>query len=270
MDGWTLLYKTVDRAIDSKSDVLVAVVHWQLLRVGMKCIGIGDDKTLSDSDQESELLPDGWNINKVSYALRYKYNNEVFVLLGTVAEDSIVFNLLNGKSLEVSNASFILDATVASLKGQLSALVPDIEPVISRLQKELFEPVLSPNKKTSETQTARPVQPNVPLYPESAYGLLADRSQAQSSLLRDLRDIGRNDLDPLGGRFGSGGGMLFDPRGLRHPQNFMPGMPGVLPGARFDPMNPPEVERQRRNSRDFDHFRPPPGGGSSFYDDMFM
>lgn len=92
--------------------------------------------------------------------------------------------------------------------------------------------------------------------------------------LRDLRDIGRNDLDPLGGRFGmgGGGGMLFNPPGMRNPQNIgPPGGLGIVPGARFDPFNPPEVERQRRNSRDFDHFRPPGGNpGSSFYDDMFM
>lgn len=113
MNGWTLLYKTVERDIEAKSDVLMAVVHWQLLRAGMKCIGIGDDvngslntigrmfvvffifqKTLSQSDEESELLPDGWNLNKTSYALRYKYNNEVFILLGMVVDDSIVLNLL--------------------------------------------------------------------------------------------------------------------------------------------------------------------------------
>lgn len=118
MNGWTLLYKTVERDIETKSDVLIAVVHWQLLRVGMKCIGIGDDvphtlhwlmiisvssnrliflvrqKTLSPSDEESELLPDGWNINKTSYSLRYKYQNEVFILLGMVVDDSILMNLL--------------------------------------------------------------------------------------------------------------------------------------------------------------------------------
>lgn len=43
LDGWALLYKTVERDIQTKSDVLITVVHWQLLRVGMKCIGIGDD-----------------------------------------------------------------------------------------------------------------------------------------------------------------------------------------------------------------------------------
>ncbi len=51
-------------------------------------------KTLSESDEESELLPDGWNINKTSYALRYKYQNDVFILLGMVVDDAIVLNLL--------------------------------------------------------------------------------------------------------------------------------------------------------------------------------
>lgn len=68
--------------------------------------------------------------------------------------------------------------------------------------------------------------------------------------------------------------MLFNPPGLRNPHAGqmgpgVPGFPGIVPGARFDPFNPPDVERQRRNSRDFDHFRPPGGSGSSFYDDMF-
>jgi len=222
--------------------------------------------------EESELLPDGWNINKNAYALRYKYRNEVFVLLGTVVDDSIVLNLLNGKSLVVTNAAFVLEPTVAALKGQLNSLIPDIQPVIERLQKELFEPVLSENKKTSETQTPQENPSNIlPNHPHRPW--MADPLAVRSpDLFRDLREVGRNDLDPLGGNFGSGGGMLFNPPGLRNPQMAPPGgFPGSIPGARFDPFNPPEVERQRRrNDRDFDHFPPPGGPGSSFYDDMFM
>lgn len=43
--------------------------------------------------------------------------------------------------MELANAAFVLEPTVAALKGQLSTLIPEIEPVIARLQKELFEPV---------------------------------------------------------------------------------------------------------------------------------
>lgn len=187
MDGWTLLFKTVERDIQTKSDVLIAFVHWQLLHAGMKCLGLGDDvrhstkwkvfpqtqlflfllqKTLSHLDEETEILPDGWNMNKDSYSLRYKYDDVVFVFIGTVADDnSIMLNLVvwnsllrilnlcvhvhsksygqfqNGKSLEVSNAAFVLDPTVVSLKGKLSTLMPKFEYVIKRLQHELFDPV---------------------------------------------------------------------------------------------------------------------------------
>lgn len=41
--GWDLLYKSAEKDIQTKSDVLITVVHWQLLHAGMKCIGVGDD-----------------------------------------------------------------------------------------------------------------------------------------------------------------------------------------------------------------------------------
>lgn len=50
LDGWALLYKTVEKDIETKSDILISVVHWQLLRIGMKCIGIGDDVQLFSID----------------------------------------------------------------------------------------------------------------------------------------------------------------------------------------------------------------------------
>lgn len=82
-----------------------------------------------------------------------------------------------------------------------------------------------------------------------------------------LRDIGRGDLDPLGR---GGGGMLFNPPGMPFRPG-MPrdplrpgGMPGVIPGARFDPFGPIDPNRHGRMGPDPDHL-PPPG-----YDDMFM
>ncbi|XP_037045842.1 proteasome inhibitor PI31 subunit-like [Bradysia coprophila] len=132
---WKLIYNTADEAIETKSDVIIAVVHWYLLLSGMKCVGFS---ILSDSDIEMELLPDEWSINKSSYALRYKYKYEIFVLVGTVDGNSIVLNLLNFTSLEATKAAFALDATVASIKGEtLKALIPDIEPVLCRLHSEL-------------------------------------------------------------------------------------------------------------------------------------
>lgn len=80
-----------------------------------------------------------------------------------------------------------------------------------------------------------------------------------------LRNIGRGDLDPLGR---GGGGMLFNPPGMPFRPEIpgRPGhpLPGVIPGARFDPFGPIDPGRIGRSGPDPDHL-PPPG-----YDDMFM
>lgn len=43
MDGWSLLYKSVEKDVEKKSDLLIVVTHWQLLHSGLKCLGLGDD-----------------------------------------------------------------------------------------------------------------------------------------------------------------------------------------------------------------------------------
>jgi len=94
--------------------------------------------------------------------------------------------------------------------------------------------------------------------------------------------VGRGDLDPLAA--GAGGGMMFDPLRSGFPGGGVGGPRGrgqpwlpsgsVVPGARFDPFGPPDLDRsgnvnpfgsgQYRSGPDPDHL-PPPG-----YDDMFM
>lgn len=53
-------------------------------------------KTLRDNEasNSSELLPDNWNENTTAYALRYVHEHKVYILLGTVANDTIILNLL--------------------------------------------------------------------------------------------------------------------------------------------------------------------------------
>lgn len=51
-------------------------------------------KTLSELDEESEEMPTGWNMDKTTYSLRYKYKKHVFVLIGTVVEEGMIINLL--------------------------------------------------------------------------------------------------------------------------------------------------------------------------------
>lgn len=41
--GWDLTYKTVEKDIKQKSDVIVAFIHWNLMKRGFRSIGIGDE-----------------------------------------------------------------------------------------------------------------------------------------------------------------------------------------------------------------------------------
>lgn len=44
MFGWNLLYKTIEKDLTKKSDVIVAVAHWSLVKsLGLQCLGLGED-----------------------------------------------------------------------------------------------------------------------------------------------------------------------------------------------------------------------------------
>lgn len=53
-------------------------------------------KTLRDNEEDNstEILPANWNENSTAYALRYVHDHKVYILLGTVANDTIILNLL--------------------------------------------------------------------------------------------------------------------------------------------------------------------------------
>lgn len=137
---------------------------------------IPSQRTLGENEPSSELLPDGWNENGSSYALRYICNGKLYILLGNVANDTLIVNILvnifcsvgflrdpkikflfhqTSESLEVSNIAFILKDTVKSLKGSLVELVPNIDTVVGDLKKNLLEPLKTKTETTStaETQT---------------------------------------------------------------------------------------------------------------------
>lgn len=41
--GWDLTFKTVEKEIKRKADVLIAFIHWNLTKRGFRNIGIGDE-----------------------------------------------------------------------------------------------------------------------------------------------------------------------------------------------------------------------------------
>lgn len=264
--GFELVYKTLEGSIQAKSDVLIAVIHWYLLKNSFRNVGLGDDKTLSEADEKSELLPDGWNNNPHSYSLRYVNNGQLYILHGIDSDGTMIVNLLHVKSMNVSNTTFQIEDTVKALKGSMTTLVPGAATVLDRVRKELLLPVFESNRKDGETQTkANPektervdVRPSNPL-------LVGPRFGPVGSDPLGLGNVGRGDLDP----FARGGGMIFEPPGGFNPLANLrrPGPSGIVPGARFDPFGPTVGTNPRafRNpDPDPDHM-PPPG-----YDDMFM
>lgn len=44
--GWDLLYNIVGKDFKKEADVLVALMHWFLIRNSFKCIGLGDNVSM--------------------------------------------------------------------------------------------------------------------------------------------------------------------------------------------------------------------------------
>lgn len=266
--GFEPIYKLVEATITAKSDVLIAVIHWYLTKNAFRNVGIGDDKTLSDSEERSELLPDGWNSNPKSYALRYVNDGQLYILHGVDTGGLLVVNLVQVKSLSASNVTFQIDETVKSLKGPITTLIPEVATALDRVRKELLVPVFESNKKDGETQTKKELEKVERVDVRPSNPLLIGGGVPGGRFGSDplgVGNVGRGDLDP----FGRGGGMLFQPPGGFNPLADLrrPGGSGIVPGARFDPFGPTVGTNPRpfrQPGPDPDHL-PPPG-----YDDMFM
>uniref|UniRef100_A0A182WJB2 Proteasome inhibitor PI31 subunit n=1 Tax=Anopheles minimus TaxID=112268 RepID=A0A182WJB2_9DIPT len=241
--GLEMLWKLEQDKITNKSDLMILLVHWYLMKNGFRNVGVGDDKTLDNSIEQSELLPEGWNENNALYALRYTINNELYNLHGTVSDGTMIINLLHAKTLQVSNVVFHLDTIIPSFRGaKVLELVSNVDEQISRFDKELLKPIHNAaSTQSSSTQTARLPQ-------RTSNIAIVDQRDIMNPL-----GVGRADRDPLGIL---GGGMLMDPIRPR-----LPGPGLFMPRPRIDPMGP---NNRINNFPNPDHL-PPPG-----YDDMFM
>uniref|UniRef100_A0A1B6D1P0 Proteasome inhibitor PI31 subunit n=1 Tax=Clastoptera arizonana TaxID=38151 RepID=A0A1B6D1P0_9HEMI len=273
---WELTYKSVEKSINKKEDVLLVFIHWALLKSGLRCVGL--KVTEAKVEDGRELLPDDWNKNE-SYSLTYiSKSGELYSLGGTVANGYLVIELINLKKMSISALSLAIDHVqeCGSTK-PLSSMIFDHQGIFRKIKTELIDKVFNPdNIRDEETQTLdfRPDNRNLP--PRNNRGIPDFEDNfyidSQPDFRRDIENVGRSDLDPIG-RSGVGG-MIF-PFGPNRPPLFDPGsgIPGGLPrgavppGARFDPFGPPGAGsrgRPRRFPPDSDHM-PPPG-----YDDMFM
>lgn len=268
--GWELTFRSVKDEVNSQVDILIAFIHFFLLKNNFKNVGIGDDRTLTDADlqNQSELLPEGWNLMDGGvYKLRYVNNGKIFILNGLLSEDLVIVNLLNGENLDVSNASFVLNTVVPVTSGSANSVINNPNEIWQKLDTQLLQPVFKGNTKAVETQTTTATTsqdtrslPQLPSVPRRDPLLVYEPPR-----LGRFPEVGRGDLDP----FGQGSGSLFEPPRAPVFQPGRGGFPGgplgaIPPEARFDPIGPYAPGRSPRFDPDPDHERPPG------YDDMFM
>uniref|UniRef100_A0A2M4APS3 Proteasome inhibitor PI31 subunit n=1 Tax=Anopheles triannulatus TaxID=58253 RepID=A0A2M4APS3_9DIPT len=254
--GFETLWKLMENSVESKSEVLILFVHWYLTKNGFLNVGVGDDKTLKEGDERSELLPEGWNANRDSYALRYTYDGQLFILHGNLSNGTMIVNLLSIKTVLVSVVAFRLDETVRAYRGNnLNALIANVGTQLSRLKNEMIQEVVADSTKNNETQTDAE-SPTSTLRMQTARQICTQQGvdRRPSGLeVGSAYDVGYADLNPLGVL---GGGMLLPPG--HRPQD-------IRSRIRFDRIGPGPGPLGYRGPNP-DHMRPP--GNPDF--DMFM
>ncbi|XP_028169829.1 proteasome inhibitor PI31 subunit [Ostrinia nubilalis] len=271
--GWDLTFKTVEKDVKRKSDVLIAFIHWNLTKRGFRSIGIGDERTITGNEAQSELLPTGWN-DKDNYTMRYMFEEKLYILHGLNTDGNLIVNLMRSDDLAVSNIAVKIDDTVKEMMGAIDTLMPTYKDLMYNIKRDLIDSIISGPTATAETQTTR--TDSTSRRPPEDFLREPGMPMHRQSDTRDLwglppLNVGRSDLDPFSP---GGGGMLFNPfnpRGeLENPGLGIPGgLPrgGIPPGARFDPVGPPggPMPGRRQPPPDADHL-PPPGSN----DFMFM
>lgn len=116
---------------------------------------------MSQTETSSELLPEEWNSGEFNYALRYIHDGKLYILHGIQSEGSLILNLLQVQTLDVSNIAVDLENTVKEIKGPINKMIPEINLFLDRLRKELIQPVFEGTKKEIQTQTTEPKKPNM-------------------------------------------------------------------------------------------------------------
>ncbi|WAR17423.1 PSMF1-like protein [Mya arenaria] len=78
--GMELMFNSVKSTLRSPQDGIICVLHWKIISSGFQCIGIGEKAGKNDPEEETEMLPDGWNMTPDLYVLRYRSERGVYVL----------------------------------------------------------------------------------------------------------------------------------------------------------------------------------------------
>ena len=267
--SWELVDRAVCADYSCAADVVVAFAHWRALCSKLRCVGIGDDFAFVGDDALSELLPKDWNAearDSKIYGVRYRVDGErekKFLLKVIVDGDNAILNLVRVADEKTSTSTLaISDAVEESVVGgdKKEWKVKRQKETAGKIDKELLEPLLKEEEKAKKESPH--LDPGDPLRvgPPRQPGQFPHHPDPFDN---DPFGYGGSDLDPFGR--GGGGGMIFDPPGLRGGR----GGGGGFPGPRFDPVYPhmsnPGLGGMPGRGRGGPRF---PGGNRNFGDDM--
>jgi len=318
----TSLLKTLlpgqNKKLTSTHDGIAALVHTILSTLAFRLIALDD--TSPPATYQNNVLPEDWNTRGlVDRTFRYRHDQSSLEFLIKIIKlgqrtliNAIALESDRASSLDISTDDFVSPSfyphDLASqdepplVHGFISS--NRIADFVSQFKLKIVQKLVPGLRKDGYTEvqesaeSQRPEPSNAPRaqQPPARPETEIPPYQPPHGQPRNPLEIGRRDLDPLGGHanpfappplFGPSGGdgmfvgpehPIFGGRGeLRGPwggDGYLPPM-GAPPGARFDPvgpLNPPFGGMPRRGPRppgnfndpDNDEFMPPGAG------DMFM
>ncbi|KAI9498870.1 PI31 proteasome regulator N-terminal-domain-containing protein [Zychaea mexicana] len=259
------------KTLQSPYDALAAATHAIMLSVGCRFAGLGDDAR-QEGDGSVRTLPEAWNSQGPScYAFRYSHPQSSmtfcikslklgnrFIMHGIAIEDNKTATLDIDASHFTSNAFFPYDPRDSKdplVHGLISTSqfqefvnlfkINILQRILPGLQKPGYEDTCS--SATTASRTQQPPPSSSTTTPPSTRPPIFDDPTAADDTYYDPFNVGRSDLEPMGGGLrmpGDGGGMFVGPHhpmfgGVadNSPDARLP--PGAAPpGARFDPIGP--------------------------------
>ncbi|XP_023011793.1 proteasome inhibitor PI31 subunit-like [Leptinotarsa decemlineata] len=231
--SWELLYDSVEKDIKNDQDILVCLTHLVLISHGFKIVGLGESKTLEGDETETQALPKHWNQH---YAIRYINQGRLYNFKATVLDDVVMINLIR---VDERSMAFVQlnSRSIVKKTGTLDEMIPDNESISDMIEKQLIDKVITSKKYKDNSCQTRPVEDYV-------------TSPGRSRIVVPWNFIPIHPLPLVGSR-------NYGQRPARRLGNPLRAIP---PGARNDPLQPPDADRVaniRPNRPDNDEFQPP-------------
>ena len=157
--GLELTLKAHEDGINVKRDKIAIILHWCLLRKGLKFSGFGSDFTDEDGNL-SELLPSEWSSSDFPWKYR-EWNNTPNKFILNISQDDEILNVTLVRLSDEKSKNFWVDLKKevfnATQLGEKFPLVGEdnfLKKAFSSLLKDFF-PVPEPPKPVEDTKFER-------------------------------------------------------------------------------------------------------------------